>query len=106
MAQKQTNTPVEIGGSDYETVAASQTAQVLGGAGAKGDFLARLVVNVTTAATSTVTLIDNATSIVVVPANTPIGAHVVEIGARAIQGPWRITTAAGVSVIAVGQFSA
>ena len=106
MSVKQNNRPVEIGGSDYETVAASQTAQVLGGTGAKGDFLARLVVNVTTAATSTVTLIDDATSIVVVPANTPIGPHIVEIGARAKDGPWRITTAAGVSVVAVGQFSA
>ena len=35
----------------YETVAASQTAQVLGPTGALGDYLDRLIVTVATAAT-------------------------------------------------------
>jgi hypothetical protein len=38
----------------YETVAASQTNQVLGGTGAIGDYLHRVIVVVNTAATSTV----------------------------------------------------
>lgn len=97
--------PVRVGGDGYETVAASQTDQVLGTAGAKGDFLARLVVAVATAATSTVTVTDGSTAILAVPANTPIGVYSVEIGARAVTGPWKVTTGAGVSVLAVGQFS-
>lgn len=64
MTQKALTSPVQIGGTDYETVAASQTAQVLGGVGAKGDFLSRLILNNITVATADVTLIDGATSIV------------------------------------------
>jgi hypothetical protein len=48
----------------YETVAASQTAQVLGGTGAAGDYVHRLVINVITVASAGVTLIDGSTSIV------------------------------------------
>lgn len=106
MSIKQINQPVEIGGSDYETVAASQTAQVLGTAGAKGDFLSRLVLNNITVATASVTLIDGATSIVVqTAASAQLGPCVVELGLRAQTGPWKITTGAGVTLIAVGQFS-
>ena len=48
----------------YETVAASQTGQVLGGTGATGDYLHRLIISIVTAVTGTVTLIDGSTSIV------------------------------------------
>lgn len=104
---KQTNEPVEIGGSNFETVAVSQTAQVLGTLGAKGDFLSRLIIETITPATASVTLIDGATSIVIQTANAalPVGPHSVEIGARAKTGPWKITTDAGATVIAVGQFT-
>ena len=90
----------------YETIAASQTAQVLGTTGAKGDYLHRLIITVTTAATSTVTLIDNATSIVITAANTPIGVYSVEFNAASVSGAWKVTTGAGASVIAVGIFTA
>jgi len=107
MSIKQLNRPVEVGGSDYETVAASQTAQVLGGVGAKGDFLARLVINTIATATASVTLFDGATSIVVqAAASAQLGPRSVEIGARAKTGPWKVTTGAGATVIAIGQFSA
>lgn len=107
MSIKQLTQPVEVGGTDYETVAVSQTAQVLGTAGAKGDFLARLIIETITAATASVTLIDGSTSIVIQTgaAGLVVGPHVVEIGARAVTGPWKITTGAGATVIAVGQFS-
>lgn len=90
----------------YETVAASQTAQVLGGTGSVGDYLDKLVVTVSTSATGTVTLTDNATSITVVPANTAIGVYVVEFGIASASGAWKVTTGAGASVVAVGIFSA
>lgn len=90
----------------YETVAASQTGQVLGGAGAKGDFLHRLVVTVTTSATSQVTLLDGATSYIIIPANAAVGVYPIMIEAASASGAWSVTTAAGVSVFATGIFSA
>lgn len=94
-------------GYQYETVAASQTAQVLGGAGAAGDYLHRLIVTVNTAATSTVTIIDGATSIPIVPANVGSGVGVlsIELNMASISSGWKVTTGAGVTVVGVGKFS-
>lgn len=92
----------------YETVAASQTGQVLGTTGSRGDIVNKLVISVSTAATSTVTLIDNATSIVITPANTPVGVYTVDFGENGIvsaSGAWSLTTGAGATVIALGEFS-
>jgi hypothetical protein len=89
----------------YETVAASQTAQVLGTTGAVGDYIHKLIVNVTTAASSTVTLIDGSTSIVIVPAVTPVGVYSIAIEAISASGAWKVTTGAGSSVMATGIFS-
>ncbi len=104
-ANKELYEPVQVGGTDYETVAASQTAQVLGTTGSVGDYLGRLVITVSTAATSTVSILDNATSIPIMAANTAIGTYVVEIGARSVSGAWKVTTGAGVTVLAIGKFS-
>ena len=104
-ANKEAYSPVRVGGERYETVAASQTAQVLGTAGSVGDFVGRLVITVGTAATSTVTLLDNATAIPIMAANTAIGVYTVELGMRSVSGPWKITTGAGATVIAIGAFS-
>ena len=106
MGIKELTSPVQIGGTEYETVAASQTNLVLGGTGAKGDFISRAIITVVTAATSTVTLTDGTTGIVIMAANTAIGCYSIELGMRAATGPWKITTGAGATVIAVGQFSA
>ena len=92
---------------DYETVAASQTGQVLGASGAAGDLLARLVLVVTTAATAAVSILDGATSIQVFP-NSPgggIGTYTIPLDLVSVNGAWSITTSAGVAVIAVGRFS-
>lgn len=90
----------------YETVAASQTAQPLGTTGTVGDFLHRLVCVVATSATSAVTLNDGGGSeIPIIPANAPIGAHPIEINIYSLAGSWRVTTAAGVTVLAAGRFS-
>jgi hypothetical protein len=89
----------------YEHVAASQTAQVLGTTGATGDYLHRLVITVGTAATSTVSLLDGATSHVLVSANTPIGVYSIEMNTFSKTGAWKVTTAAGVEVLAMGNFT-
>ena len=92
-------------GTTYETVAASQTAQVLGGSGAVGDTIIRLIVTVNTALTSTVTILDNATSIAIMPATTPVGVYSIDLGVQSVSGPWKVTTGAGATVVAVGNFS-
>ena len=89
----------------YETVAASQSDQVLGVTGATGDLLERLIVTVATAASGTVSIKDGSGSAIpITAANTPIGVYSVEIGARSSAGAWKVTTGAGATVIAVGEF--
>ena len=92
----------------YEHVAVSQTAQVLGGTGAVGDYLHRLICTVSTAATGNVIIIDGAFSHTILPASAGTGVNVynIEINAISRTGPWKVTTGAGVEVIAVGIFSA
>lgn len=92
----------------YETVAASQTAQVLGGSGAVGDYLHRLIISVNTVATATVTVLDGSTSIPLLTGSATLvpGVYSVEMNMAAATGPWKITTGAGATVIAVGIFSA
>ena len=89
----------------YETVAPSQTAQILGSTGAKGDIVTNLIITVSATATSTVALIDNATSYTLVAANTPIGVYMLTLDAQSVSGAWKITTGAGASVFATGQFT-
>lgn len=92
-------------GTTYETVAASQTAQVLGGSGAVGDTIVRLIITVNTALTSTVTIIDGSTSIAIMPAATVVGIYSIDLGVQSVSGPWKVTTGAGATVVAVGNFS-
>lgn len=92
----------------YETVAASQTAQVMGGTGAVGDYLHRLIISNVTVATAGVTLLDGATSIVIQTgaAGDVAGIQSIEMNMASASGPWKITTGAGCTVIGVGIFSA
>jgi len=83
----------------YETVAASQTAQVLGATGAAGDFLHSIII---TASTGTITILDNATTVAVIPA---AATGVWPINLVSVSGAWKITTAASTSCTAVGRFT-
>ncbi|MGV8840688.1 MAG: hypothetical protein ACWA6X_10335 [Bauldia sp.] len=100
--------PVEVAAVGYETVAASQTGQVLGGAGAKGDYVSHLLVIPATTSPGSVALIDKATSITLfaggaasVPSLIPFA---IPVGANSQAGPWSVTTGANVSVVAFGRF--
>jgi hypothetical protein len=93
----------------YEHVAASQTAQVLGGTGATGDYIHRLCCTVSTAATGNVILLDGTGfSHTILPAlpGGGIGQYNIELNVISRNGPWKITTGAGVEVLAIGIFSA
>lgn len=93
----------------YETVAASQTAQALGQAGASGDYIKRLIIIPATTSPGAVALLDNATSINILPGGasslTELKPIVVELDMFSVSGAFKITTGASVSVIAVGVFT-
>lgn len=93
--------------SHYETIAAGQTDQVLGNAGAAGDFLDTLTLVVSTAATAATSISDGSTSIAVFP-NSPgggVGTYVLPLKLRSQKGPLKVTTGAGVAAIATGTFT-
>ena len=92
----------------YEHVPVSTTARVLGGTGAVGDYLHRIICTVSTAATGNVVIGDGAFSHTILPASpgTGINSYNIEINAASVSGAWKITTGAGVEVLAVGIFSA
>lgn len=93
----------------YETVAASQTAQVLGLTGAAGDYVERLIIIPASTSPGAVALLDDTTSINILPGGatsvTELKPIVVELGMTSVNGAWKVTTGASVSVIAIGRFS-
>lgn len=94
--------------ASYETVAASQTDQALGPAGAAGDYLDRIIVTVGTAATAAVSIKDGGGSAIPILPNLPgggIGAYVIELRMHSRAGAWSVTTGAGSSVLAIGSFT-
>lgn len=101
--------PVEIAAKAYETVAASQTGQVLGTTGAKGDYIEGLLIIPATTSPGNVLVLDGATSITVFTGGaSSVGSltpFVVPLGVTSVSGPWSVTTGASVSVIAVGRFN-
>ena len=98
-----------LGAAEYETVAASQTAQVLGATGAAGDRVRRLIIIPATVSPGAVALLDNSTSINILPGGsnslTELKPIVVDLDMISVSGAWKITTGANVSVIAVGDFT-
>jgi len=101
--------PVVSGGYEYQTVAASATGTVLQvSAGATGDYLESILCVVATAATSQVMIGDGAApAVVILPNNVGagVGTYPIPLGLTSRTGSWRVTTAAGVSIIATGNFS-
>jgi hypothetical protein len=95
--------------SEYETVAASATAQTLGATGATGDFIAGLLVIPATTSPQNVILLDNATSITVFTGGASSVSNLIPffipLGIKSVSGAWKVTTGTNVSVIAIGNFT-
>jgi len=99
---------MSVKNTDYELIAASQTDQVCGPVGAKGDVLERLIIVPETTAAGTVAIQDGSdTAINVFVAGTLSDLHpiIVYLGARSATGAWSITTGTAVHAIAVGRFT-
>lgn len=99
----------DIQSGEYETVAASQTAQVLGPTGATGDFLAGLLIIPATTSPGNVLLLDNAISITIFAGGATSVSNLVPFyvpfGMYSVSGAWKVTTGANVSVIGIGNFT-
>lgn len=98
-------------GFQLKAVPANQQAFILtrvpGGAGAAGDRVQRLILNIGTPSASSVTLVDsfNEFPIVVAGPNVIPGPMIVELGVYSVVGPWAVRTGAGVTATVVGEFS-
>lgn len=93
----------------YETVAASQTAQVLGGAGATVDYIDRILVIPASTSPGNVILLDNATPITVFAGGASSVATLepftIVLATKSVSGAWKLTTGASVSCIVFGTFT-
>lgn len=94
---------------EYETVAASQTAQVLGATGGTGDWLAGVLIVPATTSPGNVIILDNATSITIFTGGASSVSNLVPfmvpLGMKSVSGAWKITTGANVSCIGIGNFT-
>jgi flavin-dependent dehydrogenase len=99
----------DAGGSglEYETVAAGQTAQVLGATGATGDYLSHVVFQPTAVGAGTCTILDNATVIYTFTTGTlaDLRPIVVPFNANSVSGAWKITTGANITAVGFGDFT-
>lgn len=104
-----TNNIGHVGGTDYETVAASQTDQMLGATGAAGDYLAGVLIIPATVSPGAVSIEDGSTNITIFAGGTDslltLHPFFVPLGIKSTSGGWEITTGANVSVIGVGDFT-
>lgn len=94
--------------SKYATVAAAQTAQLLGNTGAAGDLLSHLLIVPATTSPGAVSIIDGTGTPITVFAGGTLSAVVpfpVPLNAKSTGGGWHVTTGANVSVVAVGSFT-
>lgn len=94
-------------GLEYETVAASQTAQAMGATGATGDYLSHVIIQPTTTAAGTTTILDNATVIYTFTTGTlaDLRPITIPVNAFSVSGAWKITTGANVTATAFGDFT-
>jgi hypothetical protein len=107
--QLRSPTGVNLLAGEYETVAASATAQVLGPTGATGDFISGVLVIPATTSPGNVLLLDNATSITVFTGGASSVSNLVPffipLGMISVSGAWKITTGTNVSCIGIGNFT-
>jgi hypothetical protein len=99
----------QLPGTEYETVAASQTGQVLGASGAAGDLIVGVLVIPATTSPGAISILDSATSITVFAGGASSVSNLVPffvpLGIRSVSGAWSLTSGANVSALVVGDFT-
>lgn len=114
IASNQSNISTINGASTYQAVAASQTATVLQtSTGATGDYLSHVVIYPTSTSPGAVTVFDStntaANSAVLFAGGSTSVSNLapisIPVGAKSVNGAWKVTTGANVSIVAVGKFS-
>lgn len=95
---------------NYETVAASQAAQVMGGTGAVGDFLSSVLIVPATTSPGAVQITDGAGAAITIFAGgansvSNLAPIFVGLGYTSTSGAWKITTGLNVSAIGGGKFT-
>lgn len=109
-AKSSGGTYVVNGGNIYNTVAASQTAQVMtgGSGGATGDYLSHCDIQPSSTSPGVFTILDNATTVFSFPGGATSTSNLVPfsipIGALSVSGAWKITTGANISGTCYGKF--
>jgi len=90
---------------NYETIAAGVTDQVLGASGAAGDMLSHVVIVPASTSPGGVVVTDGATAISIFAGGAEslsnLVPFVVALNMSAVAGPWKVSTGANVSAIAV-----
>lgn len=99
-----------VGWGEYETVAASQTDQAMGGTGARDDYLAGVLIVPATTSPGAVSIKDGTGSAITIFTGgagsvSNLVPFYVPIGAVSGDGAWKITTGANVSAIGFGRFA-
>jgi hypothetical protein len=93
----------------FETVAASQTDQMLGSTGAIGDYLKKIIIIPTDLNPGAVSIEHASTNITIFAGGTASISELrpieINLGIRSTLGGWEVTTGAAISVIAVGTFT-
>jgi len=103
--------PIFVNSTQYQAVAASQSAVALGpGGGGTGDYLSHVTIVPASTSPGAVTITDGGGSAITLFAGgassvSSLVPFQVAIGAKSTGGPWKITTGAAVSVVAMGQFT-
>lgn len=104
---------VEMGisaGIDWETVAASATDQIMGGNGAKGDYLGSVLIIPGTTSPGAVQIKDGAGSAITIftgGATSVVGLQPIPVplGITSLSGAWKITTGTNVTAIGFGKWT-
>lgn len=100
----------KIVGGDYETIAASQTEQVLGNTGAVGDYFASILIIPATLLPGSVQIKDGSGSNITiftggVDSVSNLVPFSIPLGVISISGAWKVTTGANVSAVGIGKFT-
>ncbi len=110
-ADTTTPSPVLVKSWEYETVAASVTAgQILGATGAINDYLSHVLIVPSSLSPGAVQIKDGSGSAITIFAGgasslTTLHPFAVPLGLKATGAGWTVITNAGVTVIAVGDFT-